>query len=1131
MRLKENTLKWLLAAVILVLVTVVYRLVSAPTASFWDCGELIACSYILGIPHPPGTPLFVLLGRLFSFLPTAREPAARIGFLTSFFGAVTCVLVYLVVVKLVTAFRAPRRDAEDAVSDGKGGAASYSYLPYIAGVVGALALAFAYSFWGNSVETEVYGPVTSVAMLVLLLALNWREKVEKGIGDNRVVLTSIFLVLLSAGIHFTPMLVVFSLLVFWLVVERRAVLDLRFIEFFGGFLTILTWDSMAQAGVNAAVMVVVAAVMLGLLGLSVWVMESSRKTMSIVYGLLALAGMFIVAYVAGFDARTGRDLIVDDVVLFLASPVTAVLERWVANKVLFIVFIVGFAGYLYWLKQKKRLAAGYVALGLGLILLAGTVQYVMMVRAHLKPGINEADPRSWDTFVSVLKREQYDPMKLYPRKTMFATENDYMTNQNAKLGLVAGYFEQVKFYLRYFFWQWAGKENLDILAYGRNWAWPFLKLNPLPGLVGLLIPLLGLWGMVDRWRKDKKGFALIGLAFLVASLGLLTYLNLKLSPTDPRHLYTNAGRGEGMHYVEVRERDYFFAFSYLFYAVFIGLGAYALLTALRRAFRNVGVTQLASGVMVAVMFLPLVFNLRDVNRSGDWIPSEYGYDMVGSCDDGGVLFTNGDNDTFPLWFVQQVPTRVANYVSGFKKPVKPGKGVMVANLSLLSTNWFIRQLIEWGAPFSFNVAKFDSLPQERFQGAGGRTLLLRDLAIREMLATNSGIQLRWGNEYYRLPDPRTGQTVSVPVFRDEYQPARDEFARLMKPVFDSPGPRPAQDFYNAADRYGKWLSDHRYSIAALELQSRMPRYAAWFQTGAALDTLTKERKALETWLKRGDYGMTSAEFVKYVLANYQQGQSPIYFATTVQEEYMRDVIKGDSIYVTIEGLVQRVVPYTSPLAVRDRRIEPLKTRRLIESVYTTASMSDRRVEKDQNSRGMFGNFILADLKLAEQFYLESLQFDRAQSVIDRGLALDVDAGHRIPLFEAKSRYAYLAGDYDKAMSMVDSLQRHIDDPPTLNHLLLMRAFISQLKGDFNASASYTAQVTSAQIPAQTVATVFDTMYANYTRLLGFSYPRDVMARWRRQSPLDSMPVWIGRSLDEIERLRQARRGPGLSLKR
>jgi hypothetical protein len=1106
----------LCAGAIGVFVLAIYRITSAPTASFWDCSELIACSYTLGIPHPPGTPLFVLLGRLFALLPTAREPAARIGFLTSLFGALSAVLAYLLIVKL-----ARRRSdqvakwSSDQVADclsftGPLDHSTAASLPHIAGICGALALAFAFSIWDNSVETEVYGPVTVVALLVMLWAVNWREHCAQGLGDNRIVPLSIFLVLLSAGIHFTPMLVVFSLIVFWLIVERRALLDLRLLEFFGGFLVILTLDSMADK--TLLLRLVTAVVMLGLLVLAVWVMERSQRARSIFWGLLLLVAMLVVAYLAGFDPKTGRDLIVDDIVLFLASPVSALIARWLASPVLMLGLLAVYLGYLVWLKRRQQLDARYVALGLFLLLAAGTVQYFLIVRAQRHPMINECNPSNWDTFISMLKREQYDPMKLYPRKTMFADEYDYLQNRDARLGLLAGYFEQIKLYVRYLLWQWAGPANLDVMAYSQNWSFPLLRFNPLPALVGLLLTGFGIAGIIDRFRRDKRSFVLVGLAFLVASLGLLTYLNLKLSPSDPRHIYYGS---DGMHFVEVRERDYFFAFSFVFYAVFIGLGVHAFLNWLktrtrpsRRGFQG------AVSCVLLLSLLPALLNFRAVSRARDWIPAEYGYNLLASCDDGGVLFTNGDNDTFPLWFVQNVPTRVAGYQDGFQKPVKPGRGVIVANLSLVNTDWYVRQMIEWGAPLSFSAAKFDSLPTERFYAMPNSTLLLKDMVIRDMIATSTGMQLRWGKEYYRAVDPRGG-FVGVPVYDDEYEQARSQYDSLTLGALES-----AQAFVQASARFLSWCHENRFSVAEVELRNRLPGY----QKLVRREELQREQESFAGWLERGDYGMPSAEFVKYVVANYH-GTRPIYFATTVQDEYLRDVTKGDSMYLRMEGLVQRVVNRPGPAAPRQRSLDARKTAKLLDSVYVLTSMSDPRVRKDDNARGMFGNFLMAGIKLAEQYYAESLQFDKARDVMRRTGRLDLDPGQRLPLYEALYRFSYLDGDYSGALVYLDSLRMGISDPPTLQHLVFQRSFLSQLQGDFQNASGLISAVAS-RVPMKGIVQVFDTIYAGYAHYKGFTEARRVLARWRAYNPKDSVPVWIDRSLDEVEKSRnQATKQP------
>jgi len=153
-----------------------------------------------------------------------------------------------------------------------------------------------------------------------------------------------------------------------------------------------------------------------------------------------------------------------------------------------------------------------------------------------------------------------------------------------------------------------------------------------------------------------------------------------------------------------------------------------------------------SGILLAFGFVPMYLNYPDVTRHGNWIPAEYGYNFLVSCPgEHAVLFTNGDNDTFPLWFLQTVPSLVANYDPHF------GKNVAVANLSLLNANWYCKQLKRWGAPISFTEAQIDQLP-EVFTGRDNREIQLKDVMMRDILATSAGIKLQWPDDYACTPD-------------------------------------------------------------------------------------------------------------------------------------------------------------------------------------------------------------------------------------------------------------------------------------------------------------------------------------------------------------------------------------------
>jgi tetratricopeptide (TPR) repeat protein len=474
--------------------------------------------------------------------------------------------------------------------------------------------------------------------------------------------------------------------------------------------------------------------MLGATWLGIRVMERSDKTISVLYGLGLFFLVFVIAYVAAGNK------IMDDTVLFLASPTVAFIERWVRSPILLLLFVAGYGGYLYWLHRQGKLSLKYVGLMLGLVFLASTVQFIMLIRAKLGPSINEVNPSNWRDFVSVLKREQYDPMRLVPRKTQFLTEDDWRMNENVQFSLFVAYFEQVKFYLRYFFWQWGNARFFDIFLHV-GWQ----------ALLGLIPPLLGLWGMWHQFKREKRSFVLIFVAFLVASVGLITYLNLKYSPSDPRPM---------LKYREVRERDYFYAFSFVFYTIFIGVGAYAFLRSFidRLRFKRLP-AYAASGALLAFGFVPMLLNYQAVTRRGDWIPAEYGFNMLASCPgEHAVVFTNGDNDTFPLWFMQTVLSRISKYDPNF------GKNVAVANLSLLNTNWYCKQLKKWGAPISFTESQIDKLPQG-FVGKNNRTYLLKDIMMRDIIATSAGIKLSWPNDYACAPEE-----FRAKVFTPSYKP-------------------------------------------------------------------------------------------------------------------------------------------------------------------------------------------------------------------------------------------------------------------------------------------------------------------------------------------------------------------------
>jgi len=184
----------------------------APTTSFWDCGEFIAASYTMGVPHPPGAPLYLLVGRLFSLLPLADNIGLRINLLSTLVSTFTVMLLYLCIVHLARIWRGRENTVAEKITV-YGGAA-----------VGALAFAFSHSFWWNAVEAEVYAVSMFFTAFVFYLALRWRDSADAPSG-NRILLFIFYLVGLSIGVHLLNILALLA--VAYIVAFRRIEINLR----------------------------------------------------------------------------------------------------------------------------------------------------------------------------------------------------------------------------------------------------------------------------------------------------------------------------------------------------------------------------------------------------------------------------------------------------------------------------------------------------------------------------------------------------------------------------------------------------------------------------------------------------------------------------------------------------------------------------------------------------------------------------------------------------------------------------------------------------------------------------------------------------------------------------------------
>lgn len=581
------------AGVVFLVTAVVYGMTVQPTFSFWDCGEFIACSYILGIPHPPGTPLFVLLGRIFSMIPFVEDIAYRINYISVLSSALTAMFSYLLAVRLIGYFF--DRDHENPLN---------RWIAYIGGVAGALFVAWSATNWANSVEAEVYGLALALSVAIVWLTLRFHE--ERGTkAAARTLVVATYLSVLGIGIHMTVFLVVPVCAIFFILSKeagRREYIMISLFAIIELLLIILFSNGRGGAGVFMFMSVALGAVLVVML---------YKK---INWGLLIAFG-------------TIGTLMVSFHMYMIALPIGAA-----------IILALGLMSVFKKLKIQWK-----TALAVLLVSFMGfSVNFFIPIRSSLNPRIDENNPsRDFRTFVNFLDRKQYGQQSMVDR--MFQRRGTWSNQfgRHAHMG----------------FWSYFEEQYSP----GGTTFLPFFAL----GLLGI--------GMLV-YKRPKVGMPVLTL-ILLASVGLILYMNFADG--------TQYSEATGDAYLEVRNRDYFFTPAFVFFGIAMGLGVSGIMQLIRNALASSESLQrtavYASGVLVFLPVVSLANNYHECDRSGNYIPYNYAKNLLDTCvEKDAILFTAGDNDTFPTWCLQEV--------YDYRKDIR------VVNLSLLNTDWYVEQM-------------------------------------------------------------------------------------------------------------------------------------------------------------------------------------------------------------------------------------------------------------------------------------------------------------------------------------------------------------------------------------------------------------------------------------------------------
>ncbi|MBS3775153.1 MAG: DUF2723 domain-containing protein [Bacteroidales bacterium] len=649
-----------------------------PTVSFWDCGEYIASAFKLMVGHPPGAPFFMLVARLFSiFAPDSSKVALMVNSMSALASAFTVLFLFWSITHLARKIFSVEND--------KG-----NLLAVIgAGVVGALALTFSDTFWFSAEEGEVYAFSSLFTAFVFYAILKW-ENVAYEKHSNRWIILIAFLMGISIGVHLLNLL---------------AIPAIVFVYYFRKY-------KITNRGILGAALLSI--ILLG------------TFNFIIIPGIVRLASGFELLFVNGLGLpfNTGNFIFILAIAALLAWGLyrTHKLKKVTLNTLLLglTVVILGYSSYTMLMIRSaadppmdendpqtvfslyhylKREQYGQHPLVTGPYYNAPIVDseqphtYVKEGNKYVKSySLNpdyEYDER-FTTFFPRMYSRQSNHVQEYKKWANIEGRQVTVTNQRGEEETrnVPTFGENLKFffryqvghmYLRYFMWNFAGRQN-DIQGHGGplngNWLSGIkpldetrlgnqdnlpekFKNNKARNTYYMLPLLLGLIGFFFQYKKNPKDFTVVLLLFLFTGLAIVVYLNQ--TPLQPR------------------ERDYAYAGSFYAFSMWIGLGVLGIYN----LFKNKA-PKVFSAILAIILTLVLVpvnmakENWDDHDRSGRYIARDYAYNYLNSCAPNAILFTHGDNDTFPLWYAQEV--------EGIRTDVR------VVNLSLLNTDWYIDQM-------------------------------------------------------------------------------------------------------------------------------------------------------------------------------------------------------------------------------------------------------------------------------------------------------------------------------------------------------------------------------------------------------------------------------------------------------
>ena len=726
-----------------------YTLTVEPTMSFWDCGEYIATAAKLEVGHPPGAPLFQMMGAFFAmFAIDAQHVAVMVNMMSVFSSAFTILFMFwsssMILKKIIERFSEINQNNSIVILGSS--------------FVGALAYTFSDSFWFNAVEAEVYAMASLLIALLFWLGLRWEQDMDKPKGNKWLLVISL-VVGLSFGVHFMALLTIPSIgfLYYFKHYEKVTIKNflianvvvIGILLFIFKLLLPLTMEAFADTEVfmvnniglpfNSGTLFVA----LVLIAFFYFGLKFTKQKGLVFYNTIILCILFIFI---GFSTwmmlpvRANANPVINENKPSDAAEVLAYYnrEQYGVNPLFYgPQYTEVFAGldaknpysdkkpnyerdyktgkYIITNNYKnasqnsddnqKALLPRMWSTETGHI--QNYISFTNPPKFKINPNYDyEQDLGKYGIDASQLNEEEYNKATAQLRneveKTISEFRNAYAQKQIDNEGYVKflksygdyliiekptavdnfSFMFEYQFgymYWRYLMWNFVGRQSdvqgkydnldgnwisgikaLDSLHLGSQDNLPSDVLNNKGRNVYFFLPfILGLIGLMYHANKDLKSFYVLLALFLFTGIALKIYLNER--PFEPR------------------ERDYALVGSFYVFAIWIGFGVYSLYETIQKyiAPKIAGPVIIAASLLAAPVLMAAQ-NWDDHDRSGKYTAVAMAKAYLNSCDKDAILFTIGDNDTFPLWYAQEI--------EGIRTDVK------IVNTSLFMTDWYIDQM-------------------------------------------------------------------------------------------------------------------------------------------------------------------------------------------------------------------------------------------------------------------------------------------------------------------------------------------------------------------------------------------------------------------------------------------------------